>query len=274
MHPTLDLLKSHDLVAKKSLGQNFLLNPQITDQIISYLPLNALNDSILEIGPGPGGLTCSLLNAGAKQVFAFEKDRRFVHFLTTILCVNALDRLSVQEIDALNCDYKVFLSQHNIRHIVGNLPYNIATELIFKWLNQKIETITVMVQKEVANRICASPGSKAYGRLSIMTQLHADVRSCFVLGPGAFTPPPKVDSAVIQLMPLSNLRYDVHMPTFDRMIRCVFGMRRKMLRKSLTQIITDKDKLAGILGDCGLSGHERPEELDLATFARLSNLIT
>lgn len=233
--PLKDVIREHGLLAKKSLGQNFLMNPSVTDYIAGSAG-DLTKGTVVEVGPGPGGLTRSLLRAGANNLVALEKDER---------CVNALhqlslafpNRLTVLEQDALTFDYSSLGDSPVI--IVANLPYNVATTLLIGWLKLiadkalPIQSMTLMFQREVGQRITASPGSKSYGRLSVLCQWLCDTYSVCELPPSAFTPPPKVHSTVVGFKPLAEPRFNTTLKSLETVTAAAFGQRRKMLRQSL-----------------------------------------
>ena len=266
--PLREVITAHQLTARKSLGQNFLLDLNLTAKIARQAgDLNACD--ILEIGPGPGGLTRGLLSEGARKILAIEKDNR---------CLPALEeiekafpgRLQVINEDALRLDPTQYLTAP-IR-IISNLPYNVGTELLIRWLTPPNwppfwKSLTLMFQKEVAQRIVAQPGSKAYGRLAILAQWRSEVKIVLNLPPDAFTPPPKVSSAVIHLEALPAPRYEANQKVLESLVAAAFNQRRKMLRsalKGLSPEIEDHLKAAG------LSPTERAEQVSLEGFCALA----
>ena len=266
--PLREVITAHQLTARKSLGQNFLLDLNLTAKIARQAgDLSACD--ILEIGPGPGGLTRGLLSEGARKILAIEKDNR---------CLPALEeiekafpgRLQVINEDALRLDPAQYLTAP-IR-IISNLPYNVGTELLIRWLTPPNwppfwKSLTLMFQKEVAQRIVAQPGSKAYGRLAILAQWRSEVKIVLNLPPDAFTPPPKVSSAVIHLEALPAPRYEANQKVLESLVAPAFNQRRKMLRsalKGLSPEIEDHLKAAG------LSPTERAEQVSLEGFCALA----
>ncbi|HAW48686.1 MAG TPA: 16S rRNA (adenine(1518)-N(6)/adenine(1519)-N(6))-dimethyltransferase, partial [Roseovarius sp.] len=229
--PLSQVIAAHGLSARKSLGQNFLLDLNLTSKIARQAgDLSACD--VLEVGPGPGGLTRGLLMEGARHVLAVEKDPRCLPALAQI-AEAAPGRLTVLEGDALDIDPLAHLTPP-IR-VVANLPYNVGTELLVRWLTPKEwppvwETLTLMFQREVAQRIVAAPGSKAYGRLALLAQWRTDARIVMHLPPSAFIPPPKVSSAVVHLTALSAPRYPADARILERLVARAFNQRRKMLR--------------------------------------------
>ena len=232
--PLADVIDKHGLRPKKALGQNFLLDLNITSKIARMAgDLSACD--VVEVGPGPGGLTRALLAAGARKVLAIERDARCLSALEEV-AHHWPDRLKVIEADALTID----LSQHvepGFR-VVANLPYNVGTELLLRWLCADHwppgwSSLTLMFQREVAERIVAQPGDKAYGRLSVLSGWRCESRILFDLPPQAFTPPPKVVSSVVSITPRAQV-YDAPLNALQQITGAAFGQRRKMLRRSLS----------------------------------------
>ena len=263
-----DVVEWHGLNAKKSLGQNFLLDLNLTTKI-ARLAGNLEGHDILEVGPGPGGLTRGLLAAGARRVLALEKDPRCIPALNEI--ANAYpSKLDIFNADALNFDICTHLSSP-IR-IVSNLPYNVGTELLIRWLTPKDwppfwTTLTLMFQKEVAERIIATPGSKAYGRLSILAQWKTNPKIVMELPPECFTPPPKVYSAVVHFDALSQPRFPAPAGLLSSTVAMAFNQRRKMLRSSLKSA---SPNIETILREAGLDPTARAEEISLEGFCSLA----
>ena len=222
---------------------------------------------MIEVGPGPGGLTRALLATGAARVVAVERDPRFVARLRG-LETEAAGRLLVVEADALTVDPTAWAADEPVR-IVANLPYNIATPLLFGWFDRldRIATMVLMFQKEVAARLAASPGSADYGRLAVMAQLLCRVERLFDLPPAAFTPPPKVSSSVVRLTPRPDRPPDILRARLAEVTRAAFGQRRKMLRSSLRSLGGDP---ADLLAEAGIDGTRRAEELSIAEFLALA----
>lgn len=260
-------LQASGLFAKKSLGQHFLLDPSITRRIAQIAgPLEG--QCVLEIGPGPGGLTRALLGAGAARVIAVERDARFSAFLQALVAQSD-GRLEVIEADALEIDEAALLAARGIERatICANLPYNIGTALLVKWLKAPSPWRTamcLMFQKEVAQRITAQPGAEAYGRLAVLAQSVCRVRLDMTLPAGAFTPPPKVASAVVRLDPLAAPFADL--PALETVTGAAFGQRRKMLRQALKPLTASEE----LLGQAGIAGDARAETIDVAGFWRLA----
>ena len=262
--PLRDVISKYDLQAKKSMGQNFLLDLNLTMRIARAA--GALDHcDVIEVGPGPGGLTRALLSCGAKHVYAIERDRRCILVAADIERA-APGRLSIIEDDAMKIDYATIgFSSSSNRKIVANLPYNIATPLLLKWLEDlsNIESMTLMFQKEVAERITAHPGTKAYGRLSVITQWLCDVHLDFQVSPKAFTPPPKVTSAIVTLIPHQKPLADVSRKALETVTASAFGQRRKMLRGSLKPLGLNLEEL-------GIDPTARAEDLDVLSYCKLA----
>ena len=266
--PLRDVINTHGIAAKKSLGQNFLLDLNLTAKI-ARMAGDLKEADVLEIGPGPGGLTRGLLAEGARRVLAIEKDPRCMSALAEIATAYP-NRLEVINADALDIDP----TQHLNRPIkvAANLPYNVGTELLVRWLTPKEwppfwQSLTLMFQREVAQRIVATPGSKAYGRLAILSQWRADPHIVLDLPPEAFTPAPKVSSAVVHLTALDKPRFEANPATLNRVVAAGFNQRRKMLRSALKGISPDIEAhLTGV----GIKPTERAERLGLEEFCALS----
>ena len=266
--PLRQVIADHGLSARKALGQNFLLDLNLTAKIA-----RAAGDlsgcDVLEIGPGPGGLTRGLLAEGARRVLAIEKDAR---------CIPALEQIAARypgglggvHGDALQIDPLAHL-QPPIR-VAANLPYNIGTELLVRWLTPTDwppfwQSLTLMFQREVAERIVAMPGSKAYGRLAILAQWRSDARIVMSLPPEAFTPPPKVSSAVVHLTALPEPRFPADATVLSRVVAMAFNQRRKMLRAALKGLAPDiEDRLVA----AGIAPTERAEQVPLEGFCALA----
>ncbi len=263
--PLRTVIAENDLAARKSLGQNFLLDLNLTSKIARSA--GAIDTgTIVEIGPGPGGLTRGLLLEGASRVVAIEKDTRCVAALQPL--VEAADgRLTLLQEDALSVDVTT-LGPPPIR-IVANLPYNIATPLLIGWLRQAdaIAGLTLMFQKEVADRIVASPSDSAYSRLSVLCNWRCATRIALTLPPQAFTPPPKVSSSVANLTPRVPAPQDCRIEDLERITQAAFGQRRKMLRGSLKSLGINAE---GLLSRAGIEPTRRAEELSVAQFVSLA----
>ena len=261
--PLRDIIQRYDLRAQKSLGQHFLLDSNLTARIARQAG-NIETMNILEIGPGPGGLTRALLAEGAKSVTAIEKDRRCVDALTHLTDAYP-DRLVVQEADALRYDVTGIPGP---RMIVSNLPYNISAPLIIKWLGaiKGLERLVIMVQKEVAARLAAPAGGKTYGRLSVITQWLCEVDIAFNVDPRAFTPPPKVVSSVVVMKPRPEPLAPASWRHLEAVTAAAFNQRRKMLRASLKAMKFDFEALE-------IAPTARAEELSVPEFCRLARAL-
>ncbi len=261
--PLREVIARHGLAAKKTLGQHFLLDLNLTQRIVA-----AAGDlegcTVFEIGPGPGGLTRPLVASRAKAIIAVEKDPRCVAALAELAAV-AGGRLDVREDDALRLDLTALAS--GPRAIVANLPYNVGTPLLIGWLRQMpaFKSLTLMFQAEVVDRLVAQPGSKAYGRLSVITQFSCATKRALTLPARAFTPPPNVDSAVVHLTPRLNRPADVGFAAMEAVTAAAFGQRRKMLRSSLKPLGGE-----ALLTKAGIDPQRRAEELSLAEFENLA----
>jgi len=269
--PLRDVIATHGLSARKSLGQNFLLDLNLTSKIARQAGELETCD-VLEIGPGPGGLTRGLLAQGARRVLAIEKDSRCIAALNEIAQAYP-DRLQIIEGDALEVDPLAHLTPP-IR-IAANLPYNVGTELLVRWLTPKEwppfwDTLTLMFQKEVAERIVAQPGSKVYGRLAILASWRCEAKIALHLPPSAFTPPPKVSSAVVHLKALEKPKFEADAKTLERVVAMAFNQRRKMLRAALKGAAPDiEDRLMA----AGIKPTERAEQIPLEGFCALAREI-
>ena len=266
--PLRDIIVNHGLDAKKSLGQNFLLDLNLTSKI-ARLAGNISGHDVLEVGPGPGGLTRGLLAAGARRVVALEKDPRCMPALAQISAAYP-GRLDVFNADALEFDMRGQLT--GPVRVVANLPYNVGTELLVRWLTPKDwppfwSSLTLMFQKEVAERIIAKPGTKAYGRLGILAQWKSTPSVVMELPPEAFTPPPKVRSAVVHLEALAEPRFPAPAGLLSSTVAMAFNQRRKMLRSSLKSAAPD---IETALRDAGLEPTARAEEISLEGFCALA----
>ena len=266
--PLRDVIAAHGLDAKKSLGQNFLLDLNLTSKI-SRLAGDISDHDVLEVGPGPGGLTRGLLAAGARRIVALEKDPRCMPALAQIAAAYP-GRLDIFNADALGFDMRGQLT--GPVRVVANLPYNVGTELLVRWLTPKDwppfwSTLTLMFQKEVAERIIATPGTKAYGRLGILAQWKSTPSVVMELPPEAFTPPPKVHSAVVHLEALAEPRFPAPAGLLSSTVAMAFNQRRKMLRSSLKSAAPN---IETALRDAGLEPTARAEEISLEGFCALA----
>ncbi|MGR3485201.1 MAG: 16S rRNA (adenine(1518)-N(6)/adenine(1519)-N(6))-dimethyltransferase RsmA [Paracoccaceae bacterium] len=266
--PLREVIAAHDLRARKSLGQNFLLDLNLTAKIARQAG-DLTGHDVLEVGPGPGGLTRGLLASGARRVVAVEKDRRCLPALAQIAAAYP-GRLEVVEGDALLLDTAALLRPP--WKVAANLPYNVGTELLIRWLTPPAwppawTSLTLMFQREVAQRIVATPGSKAYGRLAILAQWRCEARIAMDLPPQAFTPPPKVSSSVVHLTALPAPRHPADPKTLERVVAAAFNQRRKMLRASLKSL---SPSIEAHLRDAGIDPTQRAEEIGLEGFCALA----
>lgn len=264
--PLRDVIARHGLAAKKSLGQNFLTDANLLDRI-ARVPGPLVDCTVYEVGPGPGGLTRALLRAGA-NVVAVERDARAIPALTELGAAAGEGRLRIIEEDALQ------LNEVEIgcagAHIVSNLPYNIGTALLTRWLATQDwapwwRSLTLMLQKEVAERIIAQPDTSAYGRLAVLSQWRSTARIAFTVNRNAFVPPPKVTSAIVHIMP-GQMPAGVEVKTLESLTAAAFGQRRKMLRQSLKGLPGALDALAG----CGIDPARRAETLSIDEFVSVA----
>ncbi len=271
--PLRDVIAEHGLAAKKQLGQNFLLDLNITMKIARAAG-DLTETTVLEIGPGPGGLTRALLASGARKVVAIERDERCVPALRQIS--DACDgRLDIVMADALAVDHKRLLHEAGSNgpvHIAANLPYNIATPLFTGWIGGQQwppfwRGMTLMFQKEVAQRLTARPGEKPWGRLGVLTDWRCQSDIAFDLNPQAFSPPPKVTSSVILIAPKTN-PLPAEVEKLEKVTQAAFGQRRKMLRQSLKSLGGQ-----ALLDKVGIRGTARAEQLTTEEFAALANAI-
>lgn len=271
--PLRDVIARHGLAAKKSLGQNFLLDLNLTRRIARAAgPLE--NTTIYEVGPGPGGLTRALLAEGAARVIAVERDERCLAALKEIAEAYP-GRLDIISGDALKIDEAAAFAELGVTgpvRIASNLPYNIGSALLVKWLTAQTwppfwQSLTLMFQREVAERLTAQPRSKAYGRLSVLTQWRTRARILFDISPRAFTPPPKVTSAVVHIEPLAEPAAPCALSDLEAVTAAAFGNRRKMLRQSLKTLTPDAEALVRA---AGLDPTSRAEQLTIADFAALA----
>ena len=268
--PLREVIAEHGLSAKKSLGQNFLLDLNLTSRIARAAgPLGEV--TVVEVGPGPGGLTRALLAAGAQKVVAIERDERCLAALAEI-AAHYPGRLEVVPADALAVDMASLVS--GPARIVANLPYNIATVLLTGWLEAEpwppwYLSMTLMFQREVAERIVAAPGSKAFGRLGVLAGWRTEARILFDVSRQAFTPPPKVTSSIVHLVPRAE-PLPCRAKSLSRVTAAAFGQRRKMLRSSLKGIFADPE---AVLGEVGIEATRRGGEVEVAGFGALATML-
>jgi 16S rRNA (adenine1518-N6/adenine1519-N6)-dimethyltransferase len=269
--PLREVIAAHGLAPKRSLGQNFIFDLNLTRRIAREA--HVAGSTVYEVGPGPGGLTRALLAEGVARIIAVERDARALPALTEIEAAKP-GRLEVVQADALKVDERALLSDAGATlpvPVVANLPFNVGTALLIKWLSIDWppwwQSLTLMFQKEVAQRICAQPGDEAYGRLSVLAAWRTRANILFDISRTAFVPPPNVTSAVVRIEPLPMPRHEAELSNLEKLTAAAFGQRRKMLRGSLKTLTPDAD---GLLAAAGVPGTARPEELDLAQFCALA----
>jgi 16S rRNA (adenine1518-N6/adenine1519-N6)-dimethyltransferase len=268
--PLREVIARHGLSAKKQLGQNFLLDLNLTSRIARTAgPLDGV--TVIEVGPGPGGLTRALLAEGARKVVAIERDERALPALAEIEAAYP-GRLEIISGDAMTIDYAALADGPT--RIVANLPYNIGTELLIGWLTSDpwppfFQSLTLMFQREVAERIVAKPNDEQYGRLGVLCGWRTDARIAFNVGRENFTPPPNVTSAVVHLVP-KPVASDVRVKDVEAVTRAAFGQRRKMIRQSLKSTGVPVEKL---LAAAGLKGDERAETLPVEAFLEMAKAL-
>lgn len=267
--PLREVIAKHGLSAQKSLGQNFLLDLNLTGRIARAA--GSLDDhDVLEVGPGPGGLTRALLDNGARRVVAIERDRRCIAALQEISAAYP-GRLEIVEADALKTDMRSLVNAP--ARIVANLPYNIATPLLVGWLQTDpwppwYASLTLMFQREVAERIVALPGSKAYGRLGVLAQWRTKPRILFDVDRRAFTPPPSVTSSIVELIPRETPLAEAPIGALERVVAAAFGQRRKMLRAALKSL--GRGDPSPMIEAAGIDPTQRAEELSVEAFCALA----
>ncbi len=266
--PLRDVIARHGLGARHSLGQHFLLDLNLTGRIARQAG-DLVRGTTIEIGPGPGGLTRALLAHGAERVIAIERDERCLPALAEIAAAYP-GRLEVIAGDALQIDAAALGAPP--RRIVANLPYNVATPLLLGWLSQAqlFERMVLMFQREVVERLIAKPRSKDYGRLTIAAQWRCQVRRLFDIPPRAFTPPPRVTSSLVELVPRPSAPAPADPELLERGTGAAFGQRRQMLRQSFRPVLTDP---VGLLAAAGIAETRRAEELSIEEFAALARAL-
>jgi 16S rRNA (adenine1518-N6/adenine1519-N6)-dimethyltransferase len=272
--PLREVIAAHGLIARKRLGQNFILDLNLTRRIAREAGI--AGSSVYEVGPGPGGLTRALLSEGAARVIAVERDRRALPALAEIAATKP-GQLDIVEADAAAVDEKTLLAEHGLAlpvPVVANLPFNLGTALLIKWLSVDWPpwwaSLTLMFQKEVAMRICAKAGDDAYGRLSVLAQWRSRPRILFDVSRQAFVPSPSVTSSVLRIAPLPRPRYEAELSALEMVTAAAFGQRRKMLRGSLKTLTRAPEAL---LDAAGVAGTARAEELDISQFCALARAI-
>src|SRR5262245_32902579 len=270
--PLREVIRRHGLSARKSLGQNFLLDLNLTARIARAAgPLDGV--TVIEVGPGPGGLTQALLAAGARRVIGIERDQRAVAALADI-AARYPGRLEIIEADALGFDVRSLLDAGPTR-VIANLPYNIATALLIAWLSIEpwppwYDSLVLMFQREVAERIVALPGSRDYGRLSVLAGWRTEAKLLFDIAPSAFVPPPKVTSSIVRLIPRQRPQLCA-LVDLERVTAAAFGQRRKMLRQSLKRLIPDPTTL---LAAAGIDPVRRAEDVSVDGFVGLARALS
>ena len=269
--PISEIVKKFNLLPKKALGQNFLFDLNLTSKIVRHSG-ELKGYDVLEIGPGPGSLTRSILETKVRKVVVIEQDKRCIQVLQE-LKKSYPDKLIILTGDALRVDPKPFLKKPV--KVIANLPYNIGTELLIRFLTPDIwppywDTLTLMFQSEVAQRITAKVGSKSYGRLSIISQWRTESTSLFRIPAKAFFPVPKVNSNLVKIKALSTPTFPAELKTLTSLVKVAFNQRRKMIRQSLKHLDTDIEK---ILIECGIDPTHRAEQISIENFCLLSRVI-
>jgi len=275
--PLRDVVRRHGLIARKSLGQNFLFDLNLTDRIARAAEPLA-DATVFEVGPGPGGLTRALLALGTRRVIAVERDTRAIAALEEI-AAHYPGRLQIITADALEFDPRPMLDGKSTR-IVANLPYNIATPLLVSWLSVEpwppwYDCAVLMFQREVAERIVAAPGSKTYGRLSVLVQWRCEARILFDVNPSAFVPAPKVTSSVLKLVPRASPAV-CDRRLLENVTQAAFGQRRKMLRqslRSLQSLLSLNVDVANLLASTGLDPTARAEDISVEDYVALAQAL-
>lgn len=268
--PLREVIERHGIAAKKSLGQNFLLDLNLTGKIARSAG-DLARSTIIEIGPGPGGLTRALLHNGARKVVAIERDQRCVLAVEEVACAYP-GRLDIVHGDALQTNFETIADKSETCRIVSNLPYNIGTELLVRWLTLErwppfYASMTLMFQREVAERIVAKPGTSQYGRLGVLAGWRSEARKLFDVPREAFVPPPKITSSVVHLVP-RQAPIGAGLSKMESVTKAAFGQRRKMLRQSLKPLGGE-----ALLMRVGIDPKRRAETLTVEEFAALANAL-
>ena len=263
--PLREVIRRHGLTAFKGLGQHFILDVNLTRRIARAAG-DLTGRTVLEVGPGPGGLTRALLETPLARLLAVERDRRFLPALAELAAAYP-GRLEVVEADALTIDEAALLPPGSV--VVANLPYNVATPLLLKWLDRPglFDRLVLMFQREVAERLVAPPGGKSYGRLAVQVRWLTEAKLLFDVPATAFVPPPKVRSSVVGLVPRPVPLAEAERDHLRTVLAAAFGQRRKMLRVALRQLTPEPETL---LAAAGVTATARAEELDVAAFCRLA----
>ena len=267
-----NIIKEYNLSAKKKLSQNFILDLNITDKIIRACG-DMQHIDIIEIGPGPGALTRSIIANGAKRIIAIEKDKRFIEALKSLKDISK-DKLIIKNEDALNIEFKKIFIKYNISnaYIISNLPYSISTKLLLKWLPipHEISKLTLMFQKEVAERIVAKPGTKKYGRLSVLTGLMTNAKIIMHIPAKSFKPKPKIDSSVVEFKPKNKKEFLFKIEILEEITKILFNKRRKQVKSSLK---TFGDPIL-LCEKINIDPSCRAEQITLESFEKLAIEIT
>lgn len=262
---TSEIIKKYGLDAKRSLGQNFILDSNLTDKIAKQAG-ELRGFQVLEIGAGPGGLTKSILKQNPQELIVIEQDQRCIAALEEIKSFYP-EQLKIIQGDALKFDINSVPTNQKLK-IIANLPYNIATELLFKWLKdwQKIDSMVLMFQKEVVERIVAKPGSKEFGRLGVMVNFFCETKKLFDINPSAFTPAPKVTSSLVLIKPRTQPIMNVELKILEKVVAAAFSQRRKMIKAGLGSISNNVEEW---LNRSDISSSLRAEQLNLEQFGKL-----
>jgi len=266
-----ETLREFGFFTKKSLGQNFIFDLNVTTKIVRFAG-DLKNRVVIEVGPGVGSLSRPILAAGPEKLIVIEKDDRTLPILAELKDI-AGDRFEIISEDALNIDYKKISNENKAPlKVIANLPYNVGTEILFKWLENinLFESLTLMFQREVAERICAKPGTEYYGRLSILSNLLCDCKILFDVPPTVFFPQPKVFSSVISLIPYPKPKYDVDLDRLKNVTRHAFSQRRKSIRNSLKAVFGER--VEEVLKQLNIDSNLRAENLTVEQFCALANL--
>jgi 16S rRNA (adenine1518-N6/adenine1519-N6)-dimethyltransferase len=267
-----DTLREHGFFTKKSLGQNFIFDLNVTTKIVRHAG-DLKGRVVIEVGPGVGSLSRPILLAGPEKLIVIEKDARTLPILAKLKEI-APDQFEIISEDALNIDYKKIKEQYNKPiKIIANLPYNVGTELLLRWLEnaEMFESLTLMFQREVAERICAKAGSEHYGRLSIIAQILCDCKIQFDVAPTVFFPPPKVFSSVVSIIPYPKPKYDVDLEKLKKVTRSAFSQRRKSIRNSLKEAFGSE--VENVLAKLDIDSNLRAENLTIEQFCALARIL-
>lgn len=267
-----DTLKNHGFYTKKNLGQNFIFDLNVTSKIVRHSG-DLKGRLVIEVGPGVGSLSRPILLGDPEKLIVIEKDDRTLPILSELKEI-AGEKLEIISDDALNIDYRKIKEQYNLPlKIIANLPYNVGTELLLCWLDDIdiFESLTLMFQREVAERICAKPSDEAYGRLSIISNLLCDCKIQFDVPPTVFFPQPKVFSSVVSIIPYPKPKYDVDLGKLKNLTRHAFSQRRKSIRNSLKPAFPNDD-IVEVLNKLNIDSNLRAENLTIEQFCQLANL--